>query len=77
MKNKNFKFFSNKKCEYYPCHKGIEEINCLFCFCPLYNLKDCGGNYKYTDGIKDCTNCTFPHKKENYDKIIEKLSKKQ
>ena len=33
-----YKFFQNKKCEYFPCHKGIpeEDFNCLFCYCPLY-----------------------------------------
>ena len=47
---KEFSFFSHKKCEYFPCHKGAdpEEFNCLFCYCPLYALgKDCGGNFTY------------------------------
>ena len=31
---------------------------------------ECGGNFRYTEkGIKDCTNCQFPHKRENYDKV--------
>ena len=45
-----YKFFQNKKCEYFPCHKGIPEadFNCLFCYCPLYTLgKSCGGNFEY------------------------------
>jgi len=68
----NYKFFTNKKCEYYPCH-DIKEINCLFCFCPLYNL-DCGGNYTMTDNnVKDCSKCLIPHTKEGYDYIIDKL----
>ena len=49
----NYKFFQNTKCEYYPCHKLENEadFNCLFCFCPLYMLKDkCGGNFTYTNG---------------------------
>lgn len=71
----SFKFFENKECEYYPCHKGIDKINCLFCFCPLYK-EDCKGNYTILpNGVKDCSNCTFPHCEENYDKIIEKLNK--
>ena len=41
----HYKFFSHKQCEYYPCHP-LDEINCLFCYCPLYILKDCKGNYK-------------------------------
>ena len=77
MDMENYKFFQNKKCEYFPCHKvdNPEEFNCMFCFCPLYHLgKDCGGNYVYLEnGIKSCENCTFPHKKNNYDGIIKKL----
>lgn len=75
--SQNYKFFSHKKCEYFPCHK-IEEkenFNCLFCYCPLYALgSKCGGNFRYTDkGIKDCTNCLLPHKKEGYEYIIKKF----
>ena len=70
-------FFNNNKCEYFPCHKtnDPENFNCLFCYCPLYALKDkCGGNFRYTEkGIKDCTNCTLPHKRDNYDYIIGKF----
>ena len=73
----NYKFFSNTKCEYFPCHKtnDPENFNCLFCYCPLYALKDkCGGNFRYTEkGIKDCTNCTLPHHRKNYDYIIGKF----
>ena len=58
---------------FFPCHKGAdaENFNCLFCYCPLYALgRKCGGNFRYTEkGIKDCTNCQFPHKRENYDKV--------
>lgn len=67
-------FFQNRACEYFPCHKGIaeEDFNCLFCFCPLYALgKKCGGDCQYTqNGIKDCSGCSFPHQKENYEKIL-------
>lgn len=70
----SYKFFENKECEFYPCHKGLKETNCLFCYCPLYRLTDCGGNYKILEsGVKDCSGCTFPHIKGNYEKIIEKL----
>ena len=73
----NYKFFSNTKCEYFPCHKtnDPENFNCLFCYCPLYALKDkCGGNFRYTEkGIKDCTNCTLPHQRKNYDYVIGKF----
>ena len=51
------------------------EINCLFCFCPLYALgEDCGGNYCYTaEGVKDCSGCTLPHRPEGYDFILKKF----
>ena len=49
-------------------------FNCLFCYCPLYHLEDCGGNYTFTQkGVKDCSDCTLPHKANNYDYIIRKL----
>ena len=70
----SYKFFENKDCEYYPCHKGLKEINCLFCYCPLYRIKDCGGNYRMLEnGVKDCSSCAFPHIRENYEKVIERL----
>lgn len=73
----SFKHFENRDCEFYPCH-NTDSINCLFCFCPLYNLEGCGGNFEYiksADGkdIKDCSHCLVPHKKDGYDYIIEKL----
>lgn len=71
------KFFRNDKCEYFPCHKtnNPENFNCLFCYCPLYALKDkCGGNFKYLEnGIKDCSNCTLPHNVNNYEYIMNKF----
>ena len=76
LSKKNYTFFCNKECEFFPCHKtnDPENFNCLFCYCPLYALgKDCGGNFTYTeDGIKDCSNCQIPHKKENYEKILSR-----
>lgn len=76
-RDKNYSFFSHKSCEYFPCHKGLkeEEFNCLFCYCPLYALKDrCGGNFKYSDNIKDCSKCALPHHKKNYGYIMGKFS---
>ncbi|MCR5418462.1 MAG: metal-binding protein [Lachnospiraceae bacterium] len=71
------KFFENRECEYYPCHKGIDQINCLFCFCPLYHLENCPGApvYKEKNGkkIKVCTGCVYPHRPENYDKIMDQI----
>ena len=74
----NYKFFNHKDCEFFPCHptKDPDNFNCLFCYCPLYALgEDCGGNFKYTEGgFKDCSKCKFPHKRESYEKIIERYS---
>ncbi|MCR5590333.1 MAG: cysteine-rich small domain-containing protein [Lachnospiraceae bacterium] len=71
-------FFANKDCRYYPCHECDEDINCLFCYCPLYTM-DCPGDYVMTekDGrqIKNCSACTFPHKAENYPEVIRLIKK--
>lgn len=73
----NYEFMQNRECEFFPCHKmsDTEAFNCLFCFCPLYALGDqCDGNYSYTkDGIKDCSNCLIPHRRENYSRIMENM----
>ena len=73
----HYKFFQNRSCEFFPCHNGIgvDEFNCLFCFCPLYCLGDaCGGCFVYGEnGIKDCSNCIRPHLRENYGEIIENM----
>ena len=73
----NYAFFQNTKCEYFPCHPTDkpEDFNCLFCYCPLFALgKKCGGNCKYTeDGIKDCSACLLPHRRENYDYVNSKF----
>ena len=68
-------YFLNKECEYYPCHKLPEEkFSCLFCYCPLYDIPDCGGDYTTTSkGIKNCKDCTFPHDRDNYGAVIKKL----
>ena len=73
----SYKFFENRDCRYYPCHENIKEINCLFCYCPMYHLENCPGSpqYREKDGkrLKICTNCTFPHKPENYGEVIARL----
>ena len=73
----NYDFFQNRECEYFPCHRQADEdtFNCLFCYCPLYALgEQCGGNFTYTEsGIKDCSNCLIPHRRENYGRIMEKM----
>ncbi len=69
-------YFKNDQCEYFPCHniKG-DFFNCMFCCCPLYPLGDkCGGNFVYLEmGIKDCSNCTIPHREGGYKYISSKL----
>ena len=79
--NNSSRFFENKQCEYYPCHANVEELNCLFCYCPLYSMEHCPGKNEYAEingkMVKICTDCTFPHQPENYDKIIKILSGKQ
>lgn len=70
-------FFTNKACRYYPCH-DLTEINCLFCYCPLYSLPRCPGTYHVVttkDGrrVKSCIDCTFPHRKENIPEIFRHL----
>lgn len=68
------RFFQNRACPYFPCHTGIdpEEFNCLFCYCPLYALgRHCGGACVYLpSGCKDCSACVFPHRRENYDRVL-------
>ena len=74
------KFFSNRECEYFPCHDqpSPDDFNCMFCFCPLYALGDeCGGDFVYNErGYKSCIGCHLPHLPEYYDVIIEKLRKR-
>lgn len=71
------RYFENRACEYYPCHEGLEECNCLFCYCPMYRLEKCPGNPSFLEWngkqIKDCTYCTFPHQPRNYDEVMSVL----
>ena len=73
----NYKHFTNTDCEYYPCHKtsGDTELNCLFCYCPLYALSDkCGGNFVFLpDGTKDCSQCLLPHTEGGYEYVMTKF----
>ena len=73
----SYRFFENKDCKYFPCHQGLTEFNCLFCYCPLYRLEHCPGNPRYFEKngrrIKDCSDCTFPHDPEHYDTIMQIL----
>ena len=72
------RFFSNKSCRFFPCHKGVkeEDFNCMFCYCPLYHLgRECGGDFVYKNGVKSCIGCSRPHTPEGYDEIREVLGR--
>ena len=70
-------FFEHKDCDHYPCHMDLKRINCLFCYCPLYQYEDCGGDYGFTDkGIKDCSDCKLPHTKKGYVDIVNFIKEK-
>ncbi len=77
-RGKHYSFFQNTACEYFPCHRTDrpEDFNCLFCYCPLYALGDrCGGNFRYTDGgVKDCTLCTVPHRRDSFGYITGRFA---
>ena len=77
MAEQGHRFFENRECKYYPCHEGVEHLNCLFCYCPLYHIKDCPGDPQFVskpEGLrKVCQGCAFPHRAENYDRIISIL----
>lgn len=79
MPKDSFKFFSNRECRYFPCHEGADpnNFNCLFCYCPLDTITNCGGNYTVTDdGMKDCSKCIYPHLSENYKEVVKKVKKR-
>ena len=42
--------------------------------CPLYALgPDCGGHFTYKEsGVKDCTRCALPHRRENFGYVVSK-----
>ena len=77
-KTDSYRYFENRACCYYPCHSG-EHLNCLFCYCPLYFLPDCPGNYQLLEKngrtIKSCVSCDFPHREENYEAVMALLKK--
>lgn len=76
MKIENsYKYYKNLDCKYFPCHRveTTEIFNCMFCYCPLYFLDECGGNYKLSFHIKDCTDCTIPHLDKGYEYINNKI----
>lgn len=75
-RGKHYSFFCNDQCEFFPCHEGVsqENFSCLFCYCPLYVLgADCGGRFVYLgNGVKDCSQCVLPHRRDQYGYIMKK-----
>ena len=75
----SYKYFENRDCKYYPCHKETDNLNCLFCYCPLYHMSNCPGNYRMIekDGrqIKTCIDCNYPHLAQNYDNVMAIIKK--
>jgi Zn-finger protein len=70
----------NKKCH------DLENLNCFFCYCPNYDKSVKEGKCKinspkgkyinnHEGKILDCSDCDFPHKKENAIKLLEILFK--
>jgi Zn-finger protein len=35
--------------------------------------ENCGGNFKYNNGIKDCSACLVPHGPNGYDHVMSKM----
>jgi len=75
-RGKAYSFYRHAACESFPCHttNDLENFNCLFCYCPLYMLDEqCGGDYVILpNGVKDCSDCTIPHVRENYGLIVDR-----
>ena len=60
----------------YNCHPEHRTLNCLFCYCPLYDDLNCGGNYIILEnGLKDCSKCLKPHTKEFIKEQLLKIYK--
>ena len=68
MRKNDFNHFQNVDCRYFPCHDTVplEDFNCLFCYCPLMFIGECGGRYTIMEsGFKDCSKCTRNHDKDS------------
>ena len=79
LRENDAKYFKNEKCEFYPCHDLDDEageLNCLFCYCPMYFIECLGEPLYIVAGgreIKDCSECMFPHRAESYPAMMEYL----
>ncbi|KIR04033.1 hypothetical protein P261_02848 [Lachnospiraceae bacterium TWA4] len=51
----------------------------MFCYCPLNGKEHCPGNPRFIESkgkvIKNCMDCNFPHKPENYETVVNFLKK--
>ena len=69
-----------------PCH-SLKNMNCFFCFCPEYSeikkngkcsIKSNKGKWFFNKNLSkgkiwDCSDCNYPHKKENARKMLTKI----
>ena len=75
----DYTYFENHDCEFWNnCHKSVnydnDGFNCAQCRCGLFWLSDCPGIESgdasiLSSGIKDCSNCIFPHKYSNREQM--------
>jgi len=70
-----------------PCHELTPgRLNCFFCLCPEYdnskkeggckigNPEEKGKVFNYPGGtVWDCSNCTYPHRKNNIRKYLNRI----
>ncbi len=75
---KNLKILGlNKNCSYYPCHSKLED--CTWCYCPFYPCEDeTLGEYiinKKGEKIWSCENCTWIHRKDVAQEILNEFKK--
>ncbi len=67
----------NLKCQYRPCHEGLED--CTFCYCPFYPCNDqLTGGFLITSKrtgkpVWSCSKCIFNHKSKNAQEILTGL----
>lgn len=68
----------NKACNFFPCHKNLED--CTFCYCPFYPClnKDLG-KYVYSNKLKkplwSCQECSWIHKRDVVNDIFVLIKK--
>ena len=63
----------NRACKYYPCHNKDKLQDCTFCYCPFYPCMKKKRGVLLSNGIWDCSKCTWIHSKSRVDKIFRKI----